>query len=69
MLYLMLVLPYGLVDLVGKGRQKINAAIDIAVLGDLLHGLSHAEDPCEAIIDALLVFFEVVYVGLHDRVS
>jgi hypothetical protein len=54
----MLVLPYVLVDLVGKERRKINAAIDIAVPGDPLHGLPHVEDPCEAIIDALLVFLK-----------
>jgi hypothetical protein len=58
MIYLMLVLPYVLVDLVGKERRTINAAIDIAVQGDPLHGLPHVEDPCEAIIDALLVFLK-----------
>ncbi len=26
--------------------------------GDPLHGLPHVEDPCEAIIDALLVFLK-----------
>ena len=57
MIYLMLVLPYVLVDLVGKERQRINAAIDSAVAGDPLHGLPHVDDPCEDIIDALLVFF------------
>ncbi len=56
MLYLMLVLPYVLVDLVGKERQEINAPMDIAVPGDPLHGFPHVQDPCEAIIDALLVF-------------
>ena len=58
MTYLMLVLPYVLVDLVGKERRLINAAIDSAVAGDPLHGLPHVEDPCEAIIAALLVFFK-----------
>ena len=58
MVYLMLVLPYVLVDLVGKERRKINAAIDNAVWGDPLHGLPHVQDPCEAIIDALLVFLK-----------
>ena len=58
MAYLMLVLPYVLVDLVGKERRKINAAIESAVQGDPLYGLPHVEDPCEAIIDALLVFLE-----------
>ncbi len=56
MIYLMLVLPYVLVDLVGKERQQINAAFDSAVAGDPLHGLPHVKDPCEAIIAALLVF-------------
>jgi hypothetical protein len=56
MLYLMLVLPYVLVDLVGRERRKIHAAIDIAVPRDPLHGLPHVQDPCEDIIDALLVF-------------
>ena len=56
MIYLMLVLPYILVDLVGKERRLINAAIDSAVAGDPLHGLPHVEDPCEAIIAALLVY-------------
>ena len=58
MIYLMLVLPYVLVDLVGKERRQINAAIDSAVAGDPLHGLPHVEDPCEAIIAALLVFLK-----------
>jgi hypothetical protein len=57
MIYLMLVLPYVLVYLVGKERRQINAAIDSAVAGDPLHGLPHVEDPCEAIIAALLFFF------------
>jgi hypothetical protein len=48
MIYLMLVLPYILVDLVGKERRLINAVIDSAVAGDPLHGLPHVEDPCEA---------------------
>lgn len=52
----MLVLPYVLVDLVGKERRRINAAIDSAVMGDPLHGLPHVDDPCEDIIAALLVF-------------
>jgi hypothetical protein len=56
MLYLMLVLSCVLVDLVGKERRKINAAIDIAVPGDPLHGLPHVQDTCEDIVDALLVF-------------
>ena len=63
MTYLMLVLPYVLVDLVGKERRLINAVIDGAVAGDPLHGLPHVEDPCEAIIAALLVFFQVVHVS------
>jgi hypothetical protein len=58
MIYLMLVLPYVVVDLVGKERRKINAAIDIAVQGDPVHGLPHVEDPCEASIDALLIFLK-----------
>jgi hypothetical protein len=58
MTYLMLVLPYVLVDLVGKERRLINAAINSAVAGDPLHGLPHVEDPCEAIIAALLCFFK-----------
>jgi hypothetical protein len=58
MIYLMLVLPYVLVDLVGKERRQINAAIDSAVAGDPLYGLPHVEDPCEAIIAALLVFLK-----------
>ncbi len=44
------------VDLVGKERRMINAAIDSSAAGDPLHGLPHVEDLCEAIIDALLVF-------------
>ncbi len=58
MMYLMLVLSYVLVDLVGNERGQINAAIDSAVAGDPLHGLPHVEDPCEAIIVALLVFLK-----------
>jgi hypothetical protein len=58
MIYLMLVLPYVLVDLVGKERRQINAVIDSAVAGDPLHGLPHVDDPCEAIIAALLVFLK-----------
>ena len=38
MIYLMLVLPYILVDLVGKERRLINAAIDSAEAGDPLYG-------------------------------
>ncbi len=53
---LILVSPYVLVDLVGKERRMINAAIDSAAAGDPLHGLPHVEDPYEAIIDALLIF-------------
>ncbi len=56
MIHLMLVLSYVLVDLVGKERRQINAAIDSAVAGDPLHGLPHVEDPCEAA--ALLVFLK-----------
>jgi hypothetical protein len=55
MIYLMLVLPYVLVDLVGNERRQINAAIDSAVAGDPLHDL---EDPCEVIIAALLVLLK-----------
>ena len=60
MIYLMLVLPYVLVDQVGNERQleQINAAIDSAVAGDPLHGLLHVDDPCKAIIAALLVFLK-----------
>jgi hypothetical protein len=58
MTYLILVLPYVMTDLVGAERRAINAAIDKAQAdpADLLHGLTHVEDPCEEIVDALLVF-------------
>ena len=58
MTYLILVLPYVMTDLVGAERRAINAAIDKAQAdpADPLHGLPHVEDPCEEIIDALLVF-------------
>ena len=58
MTYLILVLPYVMVDLVGIERRNINAAIDRAAPGDPLHGLPHVEDPCEQINDALLVFLK-----------
>ena len=58
MTYLILVLPYVMVDLVGIERRNINDAIDRAVVGDPLHGLPHVEDPCEQINDALLVFLK-----------
>ena len=35
-----------------------NSQVDSAVAGDPLHGLPHVEDPCEAIIAALLVFLK-----------
>ena len=60
MTYLILVLPYMMVDLVGIERQKINDAIDGAVVGDPLFGLPHVEDPCEEINDDLLVFLKWV---------
>ncbi len=44
MTYLILVLPYVLVDLVGKKWRMINATIDSAAAGDPLHGLPHVED-------------------------
>jgi hypothetical protein len=45
-------------DLVGDERRAINAAIDQAQAdpADPLRGLPHVEDPCEEIIDALVVF-------------
>ncbi len=46
MTYLILVLPYVMVDLVGKERRKINDAIDGAAAGDPLYGLQHVEDSC-----------------------
>ena len=58
MTYLILVLPYMLIDLVGIERRNINDAIDGAVVGDPLYGLPHVEDPCEQINDALLVFLK-----------
>ena len=58
MTYLILVLPYVMVDLVGKERRKINDAIDGAAVDDPLYGLPHVEDPCEQINDALLVFLK-----------
>jgi hypothetical protein len=42
MIYLMLALPYVLVDLVGKERRQINAAIDSAVAGDPLSKFAYA---------------------------
>ncbi len=58
MTYLILVLPYVMTDLVGAERRAINAAIEQAQAdsADPLHGLPHVEDPCEEIIDVLLVF-------------
>jgi hypothetical protein len=41
MVYLMLVLPYVLVNMVGKDQRKINAAIDSAVQGGPLYYLPH----------------------------
>ena len=58
MTYLILVLPYVMVDLVGKERRKINDAIDGAAVDDPLYGLPHVGDPCEQINDALLVFLK-----------
>jgi hypothetical protein len=45
MSYLILVLPFVMVDLVGKVRRNINDAIGGAAVGDPLYGLPHVEDP------------------------
>jgi hypothetical protein len=58
MTYLILVLPYVMVDLVGIERQKINDAVDGAVIGYPLYRLPHVEDPCKEINDTLLVFLK-----------
>jgi len=69
MMNIMLVLPYILRDLAGPERQAINAAISSASGDDPLHGIPLVDDPCEKIVETLLVFLRWFFLIRRKELS
>lgn len=61
--YLMVALPFALRDLIFKEVQEINAQIDEAPVGSLLHGLDPVIDPSSDIICVINHFVSVFTMG------
>jgi len=69
MINIMLVLPYMLRDIAGPERQAINAAILSASNDDPLYGLPLVVDPCEKIVETLLVFLRWFFLIRRQELS